>query len=262
VNRLAGRPPHGQTRVVDRQRLSSIAHSHHPIAAPISGVNVNRLLRRAGRGPAARILDLGCGEAAWALQALAHHPDGVADGVDLSPYALERATEAAAVRGLSDRLTLHERDARSYVPDGDYDLVMCVGATHAFGGFAGTLDLAGRHVNVDGVLLVGECFWEDAPTPAALAGLDAKPTDYTDLAGLVDAAEESGWTPIYAHVSDQAEWDNYEWSWVGSLTEWALDNPGHPDAPTALAEARAHRDQWLRGYRTVLGFATLVLRRR
>jgi len=62
-------------------------------------------------------------------------------------------------------------------------------------------------------------------------------------------------------VSDAAEWDNYEWSWVGSLTEWALDNPGHPDAAEALAAAREHRDEWLRGYRGVLGFATLVLRR-
>src|SRR3954447_11539539 len=128
------------TGSMDRQRLSSIAHSHHPIAAPISGVNVNRLLRRAGRGPAARILDLGCGEAAWALQALAHHPDGHADGVDLSRYALERAEAAAAERGLADRLTLHERDAGTYVPDGGYDLVMCVGSTHAFGGFTATLE--------------------------------------------------------------------------------------------------------------------------
>ena len=55
------------TVTVDRQRLSSIAHSHHPIAAPSFGANVNRLLRRAGRQPTARILDLGCGEAAWAM---------------------------------------------------------------------------------------------------------------------------------------------------------------------------------------------------
>jgi SAM-dependent methyltransferase len=249
------------TSTVDRQRLSSIAHAHHPIAAPILGVNVNRLLRRAGREPAARILDLGCGEAAWALQALAHHPDGHADGVDVSPYALERAAAAAAERGLADRLTLHERDARTYVPDGDYDLVLCVGATHVFDGFAGTLRAAGRHVNPDGVLLVGDGFWQVPPTPECLAALDVSPEDYPDLPGLVDLAERAGWTPVYAHISDAAEWDNYEWSWIGSLTEWALDNPGHPDAAQALAVAREHRDGWLRGYRNVLGFATLVLRR-
>jgi SAM-dependent methyltransferase len=246
---------------MDRQRLSTIAHTHHPIAAPVYGVNVNRLLHRCGRQPNARILDLGCGQAWWALQALAYHVDGHADAVDNSPHALERAAAAAQGRELADRLTLHERDARSYVPDGDYDLVMCVGATHVFDGFAGTLAAAGRHVNPDGVLLVGECFWEVPPTPAALAALEAQPSDYTDLAGLVDTAENAGWTPVYAHVSDAAEWDDYEWSWTGSLTEWALDNPGHPSAADALAQARAHRDGWLRGYRGVLGFATLVLRR-
>jgi SAM-dependent methyltransferase len=246
---------------MDRQRLSSIAHTHHPIAAPVSGVNVNRLLRRAGRGPQARILDLGCGAAAWALQALAHHPDGLADGIDLSRYALDRASAMAAERGLEDRLILHERDARTYVPDGDYDLVLCVGSTHAFGGFAGTLELAGRHVNAYGVLIVGEGFWEATPSKAALSALDADPDDFTDLAGLSEAAERAGWTPIYAHVSDAAEWDDYEWSWVGALTEWALDNPGHPDAAGTLAAARDHRDRWLRGYRGILGFATLVLRR-
>jgi SAM-dependent methyltransferase len=249
------------TETVDRQRLSSIAHSHHPIAAPILGVNVNRLLRRADREPAARILDLGCGAAAWALQALAHYPDGHADGVDVSRYALERAAAAAAERGLAARLTLHERDARTYVPDGDYDLVLCVGSTHVFGGLAGALELAGRHVNPHGVLLVGEVFWQVPPTPEALAALSATAADHTDLAGLVDVAERAGWTPVYAHVSDAAEWDNYEWSWIGSLTEWALDNPGHPDAEGALLIAREHRHQWLRGYRNVLGFVTLVLRR-
>ena len=248
------------TARVDR-RLSSIAHAHHPIAAPILGVNVNRLLRRSDRQPAARILDLGCGEGAWALQALAHCPDGHADGVDIDGYALERAEAAAAERGLADRLTLHHRDARGYVPDGDYDLVLCVGSTHAFGGFTETLALAGRHVHPDGVLIIGECFWETPPTPEALAALDVKPQDHSSIAELVDVAERSGWAPVYAHVSDTAEWDDYEWSWTGSLTAWALDNPGHPDAAAALALARDHRDRWLRGYRNVLGFVTLVLRR-
>lgn len=249
------------TVTVDRQRLSSIAHSHHPIAAPIFGVNVNRLLDRADRQPAARILDLGCGEAAWALRALARYPDGYADAVDISQHALDRAEAAAADRGLTDRLTLHRCHARTYVPDRDYDLVLCVGSTHAFGGFAAALGLAGRHASLDGILLVGEGFWQIAPTAAALSALGAAPDDFTDLAGLIDVAERAGWTPVYAHVSDVAEWDDYEWSWTGSLTQWALDNPGDPDAAEALTLAREHRDEWLRGYRNVLGFVTLVLRR-
>ncbi|WP_203703661.1 SAM-dependent methyltransferase [Asanoa iriomotensis] len=246
---------------MDRQLLSSIAHTHHPIAAPISEVNVNRLLHRTNRDPAARVLDLGCGECAWALQALAHFPSAHADGVDVSRYALGRARAAAAERGLADRLTLHERDAREFVSDRAYDLVLCVGSTHAFGGFAGTLEMADRYVRSDGVLLIGESFWQVPPTRAALTALNANEQDYTDLAGLIDLAEKVGWSPEYAHVSDAAEWDDYEWSWTGSLTSWALDNPGHRHSAKALAVAREHRDGWLRGYRGVLGFVTLVLRR-
>src|SRR5262249_48120602 len=67
------------------------------------------------------------------------------------------------------------------------------------------------------------------------------------LAGLADVAEQPGGPPVSAPTSDPAE--------------WALDNPGHPDAAEARALAREHREQWLRGYRNVLGFATLVLRR-
>jgi hypothetical protein len=65
---------------------------------------------------------------------------------------------------------------------------------------------------------------------------------------------------VYGHVSDESEWDDYEWSWVGSLTQWALDNPSHPEAREALAAARTHREGWLRGYRGTLGFACLLLR--
>jgi len=84
---------------------------------------------------------------------------------------------------------------------------------------------------------------------------------FDDLAGTVDQVVAAGWTPVTGHVSTRRELDDYEWSWTGSLTEWALDNPGHPDAAAALTLAREHRDGWLRGYREVLGFVTLVLRR-
>jgi hypothetical protein len=61
-------------------------------------------------------------------------------------------------------------------------------------------------------------------------------------------------------VSTREEWDDYEWSWTGSLTEWALRRaPGDAEREAALAAARTHRDGWLRGYRDQLGFATLVL---
>ena len=47
---------------------------------------------------------------------------------------------------------------------------------------------------------------------------------------------------------------------TGSLASWALDNPDHPDRCEAITTADTHRAEWLRVYRDVFGFVTLVLR--
>ncbi|GLX03336.1 class I SAM-dependent methyltransferase [Microbispora sp. NBRC 16548] len=241
---------------MDRQLLSAIAHRDHPIAAPVSAANLDRLLRRAALPEGARILDLGCGEGEWSLRALELVPSARADGVDISPHAVAAANEAAVRRGLADRLTLHTSPADAFTAAQPYDLGLCVGSTHAFGGLTETMEALARFVRPGGLALVGEGYWERPPAPEVAEAIG----EYPDLAGTVEAAESKGWLTVYAHVSDLAEWDEYEWSWTGTLARWAADHPG-PDGEQALAVMREHRDMWLGGYRGALGFVTLLLRR-
>ncbi|OUC81151.1 SAM-dependent methyltransferase [Streptosporangium minutum] len=245
---------------MERQMISHIAHHDHPIAAPVSKQNLERLLTRAKLAPGARILDLGCGEAPWALRALELHPEAFADGVDISEHGLIAAQKEADHRGLSDRLGLHHVPAADFTGPEPYDLVLCVGSTHAFDGLTATMQEIRRHLRPGGLALVGEGFWETPPTPEALTKLGANLDDYGDLSATVAQTEEAGYATVYGHTSDLAEWHEYEWSWIGTLTNWALDNPG-PDGDAALAAARDHRDMWLDGYRDILGFVTLLLRR-
>jgi hypothetical protein len=142
-----------------------------------------------------------------------------------------------------------------------YDLVLSVGASHALGGLLPTLAAAGQHLAPGGQLLLGEGYWQREPTEAALAGLGATRDELDDLPTLVDRLTTAGWLPVLGHQSSQAELDDYEWSWTGSLTEWSLDHPTDPGAPEALAHAAAHRTDWLRGHRGTFGFVTLLLRR-
>ena len=82
--------------------------------------------------------------------------------------------------------------------------------------------------------------------PAAACALDATAEDFHDLAGLVALALKHGYEPVHGHVSTLEEWDEYEWSWTGSLTDWALDRGRDPgDREEALAAAAEHRDAWL-----------------
>ncbi|WP_189855790.1 SAM-dependent methyltransferase [Streptomyces poonensis] len=245
---------------MDRRRISALAHADHPIAAPLSDTSVSRLLDRALPGGSERILDLGCGTAEWLLRAAAERPGVRAYGVDLDADTIVRAREGIAAKGLGDRIRLEAGDAGAYTAEDPFDLVLCVGSTHAFGGLLPTLEAVRKHLAPGGTVLIGDGFWEREPGRDTLdAGFDAD--EYADLATTVDRIVAAGWTPTYGHVSTIEEWDEYEWSWTGSLSRWALDHPGDPDSGAALTAAAEHRAAWLRGYRRTLGFATLVLRR-
>ncbi|MFB7666770.1 SAM-dependent methyltransferase [Kitasatospora sp. NPDC056138] len=247
---------------MDRHLISRIAHTHHPIAAPLFDESVQRLLDRLLGADTRHALDLGCGEGAWLLRALTARPKLQAVGVDLDTRGLAQAQQAAAALGVAQRLGLHHQDAREFSGPGPFDAVLCVGATHAFGGLLPALAAIDRHLAPGGLALVGEAFWQQEPTGAALAGLGGmSATDYDDLATTVDRVLAAGWTPVYGYVSSRPELDDYEFCWTGSLASWALDHPDDPDSTQAAAVAAEHRAGWLGGYRDTLGFVTLVLRR-
>jgi SAM-dependent methyltransferase len=243
---------------VDRALVSAVAHRWHPVAAPVSDDSVRRLLERLQPPEDGRVLDLGCGSGEWLLPLLEAHPGLAGVGVDMSAPALGEARSRAGRRGLSDRVDFLEGDAAAY-GTGGFDVVLCVGATHVFDGLAGTLTALRRHLRPGGRVLLGDGFWEHGPSPAALAGLGAEPGELPDLAELLAEVARQGYEPGYGHLSTSAEWDEYEWSWTGALTAWALAEAPATDREAGLELARTHRQQWLDGYRGQLGFLTVVL---
>jgi SAM-dependent methyltransferase len=245
-------------RCVDRALASAIAHRWHPVAAPVADDELRRLVRRLDLPDAGRVLDLGCGFGEWLLAALEAVPGSEGVGVDTSAPALEQARERASARGLAGRVHFVQADAAGWAGEG-FDAVLCIGASHAFGGPAPTLRAVRRHLRPGGRVLLGEGFWEAVPSERALTALGAEPGELPDIQGLVDHARQAGYEPGYGHLSTAAEWDDYEWSWTGALTGWALTEAGVTDREAALDLAREHQRQYLEGYRGELGFATLVL---
>ena len=238
-----------------RHEISHVAHAHHPVMAPLSDASVARLLQRLGPPQGGRVLDLGCGSGEWLLRALGARPDLEGVGVDLHP-AGDPGAVAAATGGRGDVVAADATTWRG----GSFDAVIAVGVSHVFGGPAGTLDAARRHLVPGGRVLLGDGVWDTPPTEAALAALEAGPDEFPDLGGLLDLAVRHGYEVAHGHVSTLEEWDEYEWSWTGSLADWALAPGRDPaDRAVALEASRAHRDAWLGGYRGVLGFVSLVL---
>ena len=243
-------------RDVDRAEISAVAHRWHPVAAPVSEENLVRLIGRLELPEGARVLDLGCGLGEWLLAALEAFPGAEGVGVDSSAPALEQARKSAERRTLTDRVTLEEADAAEWA-GGEFDAVLCVGASHALGGLAKAVPAARSHLKPGGRLLLGEGVWEVPPTSEALTAIDAEPGDLPELTTLVTDLRRFGFEPGFGHVSTADEWDAYEWSWTGALATWALEDP--EARAEALETARTHRQEWLAGYRGQLGFVTLVL---
>lgn len=245
-------------RPMTSPRISSLAHRRRPIAAPLDDGSVDHLLDRALAGGARRVLDLGCGQAAWLRRVLAKNPLVRATGVDSDENTVTQARAGIEAAGLTGQITVELLDAKEFTDPDPYDLVLCVGATHAFGGLLPTLHAARQHLAPGGRVLVGEGFWEGPPNQRMLEG-GFGADEYDNLAATVDRVVADGWAPVHGHISTLAEWDAYEWAWTGSVEEWALEHPDHPDRATLLEAARRHRQLWLHGYRGILGFATLLL---
>ncbi|MFF8268422.1 SAM-dependent methyltransferase [Streptomyces sp. NPDC016562] len=242
---------------MSREQISMIAHADHPIKAPLDDDSVSVLLERGLPRGDERVLDLGCGTAEWLLRALESRPRLRAEGVDVSEVSLTQARRAAGGRGVGERLLLHHQEAADFSSPHAFDLVVSVGATHAFGGLLPTLAAARRHLAPGGRVLIGESFWDRAPSPEAVEMFG----DLADLATTVDRIVADGWTPVHGHISTRGELDAYEWACWGSLASWALDHPADPAGAQALETATAQRAQWLRVYRDSFGFLCLVLRR-
>ncbi|MFD4859899.1 SAM-dependent methyltransferase [Streptomyces atratus] len=242
---------------MNREQISGIAHADHPIKSPLDDDSVRQLLERGVPRGDERVLDLGCGGGEWLLRALNTHPNLLAEGVDTSEHALRQAREAASRLGVHTRLALHHQEAADFRSTYSFDLVLSVGATHAFGGLLPTLAAARKHLAPGGRVLIGEGFWEREPSPEAVEMFG----DLTDLATTVDRVVADGWTPVHGHISTRRELDDYEWACWGALASWALDHPADPDSSHVLETADIRRTEWLRVYRDMWGFVGLVLRR-
>jgi ubiquinone/menaquinone biosynthesis C-methylase UbiE len=242
---------------MDRSEIFDIAHRRHPIAAPVSRPSLRELVSWLEPPAGGRAVDLGCGEGEWLQELLLAQPGMTGVGVDhMMPSTAAQRSEQ---RQLTDRVSWVETDASTW-QDGLFDVVVCVGASHAFGGLDEMLTAVSKHLRAGGQAIVGDSIWEGEPSPAVLAALEVSADAYPQLAGLVETMQRHGLEPSFIHTSTVTEWDDYEFSWSGSVVDWALrEAPTAQDREQALGAARDHRRDYLQAWRNQFGFATAVL---
>ncbi|MFG2308716.1 SAM-dependent methyltransferase [Streptomyces sp. NPDC048566] len=233
---------------------------------PLSEARAARIVGRLSRAAPATVLDLGCGWGELMLRTLEAVDGATGVGVDVNGEDLARGRESAAGRGLADRVTFVEESAES-TRHGPADLVLCLGASHALssveppGHTAAALRALRGLVRPGGRVLLGEAYWQRAPTPAELDSMwpGARADEFHELAGLVDLAVAAGFRPVWIESANSDEWDDFESGYQADLEEWLAAHAGHPSAAETRERVDRHRSSWLRGYRGVLGLAYLTL---
>jgi SAM-dependent methyltransferase len=183
----------------------------------------------------------------------------IGSGVDIDEALITTARATAAARIPDATCTFDASGVHvGALPAGSFDVAVCLGATHAFGdgdaAYPGALDELTRLVRPGGQLLIGEGYWKQPPAREYLELLGDPPGIDHDHAGNIAFAEARGLVPLYATVSNEDEWDHFEWSHRMRIEREAAR---HPD-DAALAEkrrrSRAWRDGYLRWGRSTMGF--------
>ncbi|MFZ0667410.1 MAG: class I SAM-dependent methyltransferase [Acidimicrobiales bacterium] len=225
--------------------------------SPLSSDRADLLAAALVVGSPRSILDAGCGWGELLLRTVAASNVATGLGVDSDTVALDRGRKNAAKRRLSERVQFLEGDIADL---GDRaDVVICVGADHAFGNQDEALEALRDYVNPGGRLLFGTGFWEREPTDDEAASLDMTSRTLRDLDGLVDKTIAVGFRPLSIHVANSDEWCEFESGYLADWETWLLSHAADPSAGDIRHKADKHRKDWLQGYRKVLGFAYLML---
>jgi cyclopropane fatty-acyl-phospholipid synthase-like methyltransferase len=249
-------------RVDDDEELQAALYARMRWNTPLSRPHAGLLMERLDLRPGLRVADLGCGWGELLLSVVerASSPDLTAPvtgtGVDTSTAALTRARALAVERHLDRQVEFAEADVSAW--RGSADRVLCVGASHAFGGTSRALDALTQVTEPGGRLLFGDGFWEAAPSSAAT---EIFGDEVLTLAGIVAACGAAGWRLIHLSTAGQHEWDDFESTFRAGRQEWLLANPGDPRAPEVRDWLDERERRYFQDYRGVLGFAYLVLAR-
>ena len=154
-----------------------------------------------------------------------------------------------------DRVTFVVAEASAWADPSDR--VICIGASHAWGGARQALYRLGTIAPPGGRLVFGDGCWETPPTQAAIDLFEDRVLGISDL---VDAAVATGWRVLDLSTADQHEWDEFE-----SALERAESSGSNLTVrtlgPTRSRPGSEGRLRDLHVYRGVLGFAYLVLSR-
>jgi len=246
---------------MDAMRFSTIAHSAHDLCNPLDAATLDHACERLGLVAGRRVIDVGCGKGELLVRLAARYgAEGV--GLDMNPAYIADGQRRASDRGVAQAITLHEMDATRYAaPSASFDAALCIGASHALGGYRDALALLGRWLRPGGRVLMGEGYWRRDPDAGYLAVLGATRDDHVEHTGNIAIATAAGFRAIESWKSDVQSWDRYENLYAETALAHARTHPDDPDTPAIIERVMRWQDAYRKWGRDTLGFGLYLFER-
>jgi ubiquinone/menaquinone biosynthesis C-methylase UbiE len=241
---------------MNRFEFFATIERYHTFQNPTSEEKLDLAINYCAVRERMQILDVGCGKG-WLASRLAKRFDVRITGLEINPILAAGARGLAAAEGLSDRIEIIEGPALEFHPEpGSIDVVMCIGASFALGGFEPALDWMARYAKPGGTIAIGEVFAKVLPLPDDLPanrGYEAR-----SLWTTVEKMRAHGLIPRGIVESSIDDWNRYHsLHWQAAL-DWTLENPDTPDSKRLIDPAGQRSDLEFDG--RVIGWAILVAR--
>ncbi len=183
------------------------------------------------------LADIGCGSGASTL-VLAEELDAHIVAVDFLPDFLQLLDDAAAQRGVTDRITTlsASMDALPF-DDGSLDAIWAEGAIYNIGFETGVRTWR-RFLKPGGILAVSEITWLTHDRPAELeAHWTAEYPEIATASAKIAVLEQHGYAPIgYFALPERCWLDNYYHPLQRRFADFLTRN-GHSDAARAVVDA-------------------------
>ncbi len=199
-----------------------------------------------------RVLDVGCGKA-WVMRQWAERFAISGTGLETNPAFLQFARGKTPARG-----TIEYVDGpaeRFAVEPSSYDVVLCLGAAFALGGFVQAVEWMVAAARPGAAVVIGELTLKHRPPLNTHQHL---PLDPVESMGVV---ERHG-AEVSAMISaSDADFERYASHHRHATLRWARENPTHRDHDDVLDKSRDDWTYYLRTIRPMLGWTIFVGRK-
>jgi len=137
----------------------------------------------------------------------------------------------------------------------------CLGATWIGGGVAGTIGLLAKSLRPEGIILVGEPYWQQVPPTEDVAReCDANSiSDFLMLPDLLASFDDLNYDLVEMVLANKEGWDRYEAAKWLTMRRWLEANPDDDFAQEVRATLTSEPKRYAAYTREYVGWGVFAL---